>query len=194
MTAVTPSWLPPPGRHGKEPKVRNQRALGIRGRRRARSRFPPGKARVTHSAATGSSGKTAPPSPGGFKARRVLSVPSALVSQAGQGVLGTGKRGQRAAPADLGGAVPQTAVILAVTRNFSSTLLNFAAHSPEDTNATENTVLRAFNRPDRRHRSSTERRLHVRVLGADQSPFVTCWPACWTCCCGPVWTPAGTRS
>jgi hypothetical protein len=37
-------------------------------------------------------------------------------------------------------------------------LLNFAAHSPEDTNATENTVLRAFNRPDRRHRSSTERR------------------------------------
>jgi hypothetical protein len=68
-------------------------------------------------------------------------VPSALVSQAGQGVPGTGIRGQRAAPIDLGGAVPQTAVILAVTRNFSSTLLNFAAHSPEDTNATENTVI-----------------------------------------------------
>ena len=56
----------------KEPKVRNQRALGIGDGRQARSRSPPGKATVAHSAATGSSGKTAPPSPGGFKARRVL--------------------------------------------------------------------------------------------------------------------------
>ena len=52
-------------------------------------------------------------------------------------------------------AVPQTAVILAVTRHHGSTLLNFAAHSPEDPNATENAVLRASNGPDRRDRSST---------------------------------------
>ena len=37
---------------------------------------------MAHSAATGSYGKTAPPSPGGFKARRVLVCASALVSQA----------------------------------------------------------------------------------------------------------------
>jgi hypothetical protein len=55
--------------------------------------------------------------------------------------------------------VSQTVVILAVTRHHSSTLLNFAAHSPEDANATENTVLRAFDGPDRRDRSSTDRRI-----------------------------------
>lgn len=64
----------------KEPKVCNQRALGIPGTADGPVRFP-GKARAAHSAATGSSGKTAPPSPGGFKARRVLVCASALVSQ-----------------------------------------------------------------------------------------------------------------
>ena len=133
----------------KEPKVRNQRALGIGDGRRARSRFPPCKARVAHSAATGSSGKTALPSPGGFKARRVLACTLRARKSSWPRCARHGIRGQRAAPIDLGGTVPQTAVILAVTRNFSSTLLNFAAHSPEDTNATGNTVLRAFNRPGR---------------------------------------------
>ncbi len=40
--------------------------------------------------------------------------------------------------------VPQTAVIPIVTRYYSSVLLNFATHSPEDSqaNATESTVLR----------------------------------------------------
>jgi hypothetical protein len=40
-------------------------------------------------------------------------------------------------PFEVREAVPQTAVILAVTRHRSSTLLNFAAHSPEHPNATE---------------------------------------------------------
>jgi hypothetical protein len=34
-----------------------------------------------------------------------------------------------------------------VTRSISSELPNFATHSPEDSNMTENTVLRASNGP-----------------------------------------------
>ena len=55
-----------------EPKVRNQRALGIGDGRRARSRFRPCKARLAHRRPPAIPGKTALPSPGGFKARRVL--------------------------------------------------------------------------------------------------------------------------
>jgi hypothetical protein len=33
---------------------------------------------------------------------------------------------------EVGGAIPQTAVILVVARRYSFGLLNFAAHSPED--------------------------------------------------------------
>jgi len=42
-----------------------------------------------------------------------------------------------------GRAVPQTALILLLTRRYSSVLLNFATHSPEDSDTTENSVLRA---------------------------------------------------
>ena len=38
---------------------------------------------------------------------------------------------------------PQTAVILIVAMHYSSTLLDFAAHSPEDAKATESVILRA---------------------------------------------------
>jgi len=67
---------------------------------------------------------------------------------------------------------PATAVILAVTRQYSSTVLNFAAHSPEDANATENAILRASNGPDRRDRSSTERRLLVHLASHGRSRSV----------------------
>ena len=46
------------------------------------------------------------------------------------------------------GAVPQTALILVVTRRYCSGLLNFAAHSPDDSNETEDPVLRASNGPN----------------------------------------------
>jgi deoxyribonuclease V len=49
-------------------------------------------------------------------------------------------------------------------------------------NATENAVLRASSGPYRRVCFSTERRLHVHVLDADQLRFVTCR----TGCCGPM--------
>ena len=44
---------------------------------------------------------------------------------------------QRAGPLAVHGADPQIAVIPAVTRQYSSAVLNFAAHSPEDANTTE---------------------------------------------------------
>ena len=69
--------------------------------------------------------------------------------------------------------VSQTAVILAVTRHYSSTLLNFAAHSPEDANATENTVLRTFDGPDHRDRSSTDRRIPRAMSDQDRQHSVT---------------------
>jgi hypothetical protein len=40
------------------------------------------------------------------------------------------------------GAVPQTAVIPIVTRRYSSVLLNFAAHSPEDSQANATGYMR----------------------------------------------------
>jgi hypothetical protein len=43
-----------------------------------------------------------------------------------------GDRGQRVGQLKAGGAVLQTAVMLVVTRHDSSGLLNFTAHSPED--------------------------------------------------------------
>jgi hypothetical protein len=45
--------------------------------------------------------------------------------------------GRGADPSEVGGAFPQTAVTLTVTGHYSSTLLNFAAHSPEDADETE---------------------------------------------------------
>ena len=58
-------------------------------------------------------------------------------------------------------AVPATIVrsplhpLLSKTRHYRPKLLNFAAHSPEDANATENAVLRGPNGPFRRNRFST---------------------------------------
>jgi len=46
-----------------------------------------------------------------------------------------------------------------VTRRYPCELLNFAVHSPEDSQrATENAVLRAFNGREQRGHSSTDRR------------------------------------
>jgi hypothetical protein len=76
----------------------------------------------------------------------------------GQGVLGagTGARVQiRSRSADR--AVPQTAAIPLATRHYTSALLNFAKHSPEDSQRDINTVLRAVGRSDQRDRSRTER-------------------------------------
>jgi hypothetical protein len=82
--------------------------------------------------------------------------------------------GQRPGPLDVNGAVPQTALILLLTRRYSSVLLNFATHSPEDSdNTTENSVLRASSGPARRDCSSTERRVGERLsteLGAVDRP------------------------
>jgi hypothetical protein len=77
------------------------------------------------------------------------------------------------------GTVPQTAVIPFVTRHYTSGLLNFATHSPEDSQAkaTENTVLRASSRPDRRDRSSTERRVSARLSGPLQGADRTVAPS-----------------
>ena len=58
---------------------------------------------------------------------------------------------------EAGGPVPQATLLPVVARRYSSTPLYFAAHSSE-TGTTEHTVLRAFNGPDCRDHSSTERR------------------------------------
>ena len=49
------------------------------------------------------------------------------------------------------------------TRRYGSGLLNFAAHSPEDSNATEVPILRASNGPNGRGYFSTYRRILART-------------------------------
>src|SRR5258707_14822968 len=56
------------------------------------------------------------------------------------------------------GAVPQTAVTPAVTRRYSSGLLNFAAHSPEGGQRDRKSHSARLWRTDRTDCSSTERR------------------------------------
>ena len=56
----------------------------------------------------------------------------------------------RLCPLEVGGAVPQAALIPVVTRHYSSRLLNFAAYSPE-TGAAEDPVVCASTGPDRRN-------------------------------------------
>ena len=68
-----------------------------------------------------------------------------------------GDGGQLPRPLEVGGAVPQTALIPAVTGRYSSALSNFALYSPKIADATENAVLRAYRGPYCRHPSSTER-------------------------------------
>lgn len=58
-------------------------------------------------------------------------------------MLGAGNTSQRAGPLEVGGAVPQTAPISAVTRRHKSGLLNFARIRQKMTTTTEDAVLRA---------------------------------------------------
>jgi hypothetical protein len=84
----------------------------------------------------------------------VHSGPTRLAALTGCGNL-TAARGT----VDVRVAVPQTALILVVTRHYSSQLLNFVSYSPEITNATEDPVLPASNGPDRRDCSRADRRI-----------------------------------
>jgi hypothetical protein len=67
-------------------------------------------------------------------AARALALCASNLSTQGRQAKACPRRntGQHAAPLLVAGAVPQTTVILVVTRRYSSGLLNFTAHSPED--------------------------------------------------------------
>src|SRR5258707_15430420 len=71
------------------------------------------------------------------------------------------------------GAVPQTAVTPAVTRRYSSGLLNFAAHSPEGGQRDRKSHSARLWRTDRTDCSSTERRLRARTQGDCRLPPAT---------------------
>jgi len=77
---------------------------------------------------------------------------------------------ERAGLLEIGGALPQAALMTLATRRCSSGPLNFAARMPrrrtrrKASNATEDTVMRPSNGPERRGWSSTERRVCAREL------------------------------
>jgi hypothetical protein len=62
------------------------------------------------------------------------------------------------------GAVPQTTLVPVVTRRYSSGLLNFTSHSPEDSQRDRRCRSARHHGPYRRDCSSTERRVGARSL------------------------------